>query len=170
MLAGSVLPGIRLRHGRLTSTVRIAGSVVSAVGKKARVRELAAQMADHHLRRTGIAKAAGAVQRDQLLAFYTPIAKGVAVLEKCARILAERARRQDEAAEMIAHQVRVLQALNAGPRGVSEIQQGLVDLDLQRFGVGLVDRQQAPKTMNGHSKGEGVGPAAPPPWHPESDL
>ena len=32
-----------------------------------------------------------------------------------------------------------------------DIQRGLVDMDLERFGVGLVDRQPAPKAGNGHT-------------------
>jgi hypothetical protein len=56
-------------------------------------------------------------------------------------------------------------------RPVTEIHRGVVDLDLQRFHVGLVDKQAAPKTVNGHGTrhGEGVDPVAPPPWHPEND-
>ena len=59
----------------------------------------------------------------------------------------------------------------AGPgvRGVADIQQGMVDLDLHRFGVGLVDRQKAPKTANGHHRGDGRESASAPSWHPEND-
>jgi hypothetical protein len=138
------------------------------VGKKARVREIAAQMADTHLRCTGISKGAGMVQRDQLVAMYAPFAEGVVALADAARVLAERACRQDEITEMIARQVRVLQALNAGPRGVSEIHRGVVDLDLERFHLGLIDKQP-PKQMNGHHRGDGVDAVLPPSWHPENE-
>jgi hypothetical protein len=40
---------------------------------------------------------------------------------------------------------------------------------LQRFGVGLVDRQAAPKATNGHHRGGGVESSTAPIWHPEND-
>ncbi len=55
--------------------------------------------------------------------------------------------------------------------GAAEVERGYKEMDLDRFRVGLVDRQAAPEPkMNGHSRGAEDGPVAGPPlWHPEAD-
>jgi hypothetical protein len=51
--------------------------------------------------------------------------------------------------------------------GTVDIERGLVDMDLGRFGVGLVDRQQVPGRTNGYHHTDGGVPSSPPVWHPE---
>jgi hypothetical protein len=129
-------------------------------------------MADAHIERTGVTKAAGGLQREELAAQFLPTAVAVAeLIDVVKRAMRRNRRRLEENGRKIAD-LAERSAVPGQPtvRGVTEIHQGLVDLDLQRFGVGLVDRQQAPKTANGHgSHGDGVGPSPAPQWHPESD-
>ncbi len=118
------------------------------------------------LRDGGIAKSAGSTAAVMPLA--VAVAELIVAVQKRlkanGRLLEENGRKI--AALAASHGVAV------GPqvRGVADIQKGLVDLDLERFGVGLVDRQQAPKAANGHHRGSGVDLSAQPIWHPENET
>jgi hypothetical protein len=78
-----------------------------------RSRELAEQLADAHLQKTGIAKAAGAgFQRADLVDMYLPLADGVVVIEKASRQVVKIMQRQEEISAQLSEQVRVLKALD----------------------------------------------------------
>lgn len=146
-----------------------------------RARRLAEQMADAHLSRVGITKAAGGVQRGQLVDMYLPYATA----DIAAVVMVEKALKRT-VRQMEAHAAEVGRLIDEnGVRinrlaesyaasmvpGTVEVERGYRDLDLQRFRVGLIDQQaQAPKKTNGHqSHGEGVSPSPAPQWHPEND-
>lgn len=114
------------------------------------------------LERKGVTKGAGGTAIDYL--------------ELTAEVVAEigvmwdrQLKRNHKALKANGRKIAALAAAHGVVRPVPEIQRGLVDLDLERFGVGLVDRQKAPKTANGHGAGHGDAPPpdGPPSWHPE---
>lgn len=121
----------------------------------------------------GVTKSAGST------AAYMPYAVGLAeavvsVEKLLKRTVREMDRHADRVGRMIdanGERIRQLAELHdAAGQPVVPSARGMVDLDARRFGVGLVDLEQAPRTMNGHSShGEGLAPASPPLWHPEND-
>ena len=125
-----------------------------------KVDKLAGKIATRMLRGSSIAKSAGSTAA--VMPFAIAVAELIVTIEKRlkvnGRLLEENGRRIAKLAE--AHGV--------GVRPVTEIQRGIVDMDLERFGVGLVDRQAAPKAANGHYRGDGVESSAAPLWHPEN--
>jgi hypothetical protein len=134
----------------------------------ARAEKIAARMTDTILtKQPMVTKSAGtrapAWSRQQIEELVYPAAILIAEVEKSIRRRGKLLKAMDRQAQ----QVAALAAQQVP--GVTDIQQGLVDLDLQRFGVGLVDRQKAPKSANGHGAGHGDAPPpeGPPSWHPE---
>lgn len=135
----------------------------------ARADKIAARLTDTILaKQPMVTKLAGtrapAWSRQQVEEMVYPAAVVIAEVEKSIK-------RRGKLLKAMGRQAQQVAAL-AGQQvpGVTGIQQGLVDLDLQRFGVGLVDRQAAPNSANGHHRGDGLESAPVPPWHPESDI
>lgn len=133
------------------------------MGKK--VDKLAGKIATNMLRNGGIAKSAGSSAA--VMPFAVAIAELIVTIEKRMKV---NGRLLEENGRKIAR-LAASHGVAGGPqiRGVVDIQKGLVDLDVERFGVGLIDRQAAPKRTNGHHRGDGVESSPAPLWHPESD-
>ena len=140
-----------------------------------RVDRLAGEFVTAMLARAGVTKSAGTAA--QFMPYAVGLAESVVAVEKALK---------RSAREMERHAAEVGRLVDAnGERidrlaesyaasmvpGAVEVERGYRDLDLQRFRVGLVDRQaQAPVKANGHgSHGDGPAPAAAPLWHPEND-
>ena len=117
------------------------------------------------LERRGVTKGAGGAVIDHF-------ELAAEVIAEVGVICRDQLRKNEKALKRNGRKIAALAAAHGVTvRPVPEIHQGMVDLDLQRFGVGLVDRQAAPKVMNGHgsSRVTEAGPSSVPLWHPETD-
>jgi hypothetical protein len=108
--------------------------------------------------RRGITKGAGTMAVD----YHEVTAEVVAEIGVMWR---KQLKRNEKALRANGRRIAELAAAHQVP-GTVDIERGLVNMDLQRFGVGLVDRQ-APKRTNGHHHTDGVSPVPPPSWHPD---
>jgi hypothetical protein len=143
----------------------------------AKVDRVAARIVDRILAESGfIGKSAGSVaeKRAALMPGALLAAAAIADVEdqvqKAIRPYVRGVERMIAALDRNGERIRELAErydVGQGPRGVSEISRGLVDLDLAKFRTALVE-EQPPRTANGHHQTDGVGREAPPPWHPES--
>lgn len=134
----------------------------------ARAEESAAELVERCYRRLlerkGITKGAGGAA----IGYQELTAEVVAEIGVMWR---DQLRRNEKALKRNGRKIAALAAAHgaAAVSSVPQVGKRVVDLDLQRFGIGLVDRQQAPKPSNGHHRGDGLESAPVPPWHPESD-
>jgi len=131
-----------------------------------RVDKLAGEFVTKMLAQAGVTKSAGST------AAYMPYAVGLAeavvtVEKHLKQVTRQMGRLIDENGERI-NRLAASYGVYMGPSVPAE--RGFRPLDTERFRVGLVDQQAAPK-MNGHSlPGAEDGPAPfPPQWHPETD-
>lgn len=141
-----------------------------------RVDKLAGRFLTRMLADAGVTKSAGSTAA--YMPFAVAQAEAVVMVEKTLKRTvrqmeahsAEVGRLVDENAVRINHLAeRYAEYSGTAVPAVEKVHRGVVDLDLERFRVGLID-QQVPKTMNGHnSHGDGPAPASPPLWHPEND-
>jgi hypothetical protein len=143
-----------------------------------RVDKLAGQFLTRMLADAGVTKSAGSTA--QYMPYAVGLAEAVVSVEKelklavraMGRHAAEVGRLVDANGERI-NQLADRYAEYAGTAvpSAEKVHRGVVDMDLERFRLGLIDQQaQAPKTANGHGgHGQGVSPFPAPEWHPESD-
>lgn len=143
-----------------------------------RVNKLAGELVTAMLADSGITKSAGTVA--QCMPYAVGLAESIVMVEK---ELKRTVRRMEEHAAEVGRLVdangrrisqladRYAEYAGTAVPSVEKVHRGVVDLDLERFRVGLVDQQaQAPKRANGHnSHGDGADSVSPPLWHPESD-
>jgi hypothetical protein len=142
------------------------------------VDKLAGEFVTAMLARAGVTKSAGSTAA--YMPFAVAQAEAVVLVEKALKRTvrqveahaAEVGRLIDANGERISQLAdRYAEYSGTAVPSVEKVHRGVVDLDLERFRLGLIDqRAQPPKTANGHSShGEGVDPSPAPRWHPEND-
>jgi len=138
-----------------------------------RVDELAEEIVARVLAESGfVGKSAGAVaaSRAQIMPHALAVVGGIALVEDQLKAIGRQVKRNGKRLQRMVdangERIRQLTSDHQVP-GVAEVGQRVVDLDMHRFRVGLID-MQAPKAANGHGGfGEGVSPSPAPEWHPE---
>lgn len=141
-----------------------------------RVDKLAGRIATQMLAKSGVIKSRGAMASVMPAAVATAcyIVETEKALKRAVRQVererAEMGRLIDvNGARINALAERYAEYAGTAVPSAEKVHRGVVDMDLERFGVGLVEKQAPRKTNGRSSHGEGVDSQPAPLWHPESE-